>query len=33
MHIPRLIRWGTNGLAFLSATGTLVTVTGPFVSP
>lgn len=31
--VTRLIRWGTNGLAFLSTAGTLVTITGPFVSP
>jgi len=31
--VPRLIRWGANGLAFLTTDGKLVTLTGPFVAP
>ena len=32
-HVPRLIRWGTNGVAFLTEDGKLITVTGAFVAP
>ena len=31
--VPRLIRWGANGLAFLTTDGKLVTITGRFVAP
>jgi hypothetical protein len=31
--VPHLIRWGSNGLAFLSQDGKLITITGAFVAP
>jgi hypothetical protein len=31
--VPHLVRWGSNGLAFLTTDGRLITLTGAFVGP